>query len=236
VRKAVRVESKVQSSRHSEGAPATEERRQDDKAVDRISGDLSCDLHAFGTNGGEMLIDGWMPAYDAVERHETTVDAPPARVWAALRTLDLSRSPVVRVLFALRSLPALFSGKTREKALGTTMERLQENGFVLLEEKPEEEVVLGVVGRFWRPSGGIVRVSAEEFRAFDRPGYAMGAWNFTLAPLGGRVRLATETRVRCTDDASRRAFLRYWRLVGPFSGLTRIEMLRTLRKAAERDH
>jgi hypothetical protein len=181
-----------------------------------------------------MLIDGWMPAYDAVERHETVVDAPPARVWAAMRTLDLSRSPLVRVLFALRSLPGLFSRGAPKKALGTTMDRLRESGFVLLEEKEEEEVVLGLVGRFWRPTGDLVRMSPEEFRAFDRPGFAMGAWNFTLAPEDGRVRLATETRVRCTDEAARRSFLRYWRVVGPFSGLIRMEMLRTLRKAAER--
>lgn len=182
-----------------------------------------------------MLIDDWMPTYDAVERHSTRVDAPAERIWAVAQTLDLSRSPVVRVLFALRSAGGLFTGRRKDaRALGTTLERLRENGFVVLEERPEEELLLGLVGRFWRLSGGIERVTAEEFRAFDRPGYATAAWNFTLAPEGGRMRLATETRVRCTDDASRRAFLRYWRLVGPFSALIRMEMLRTLRRSAER--
>ena len=182
-----------------------------------------------------MLIDDWMPAYDAVERHSTLVDAPAERIWAAARTLDLSRSPIVRVLFALRSAGGLFTARRKDRQpLGTTLERLKAGGFVQLEEKPGEELLLGLVGRFWRIDGGIVRVTPEEFRAFDRPGYAMATWNFTLAPEGGRMRLATETRVRCTDAASRRAFLRYWRLVGPFSALIRMEMLRTLRRAAER--
>jgi len=44
--------------------------------------------------------------------------------------------------------------------------------------------------------------------------------------------VATETRIRCTDDASRRAFLRYWRVIRPFSGLIRMEMLRSIRCAA----
>lgn len=182
------------------------------------------------------LLDAALPRWDAVERHETLVRADPARVWEAGRALDLSRSPLVRVLFALRSLPALFTASARrEKALGATMEGLLRSGFVLLGERPEEEMLLGLVGRFWTPSGGIVRVSAEEFHAFRSPGYARAAWNFTLAPAGGGVvRLATETRVLCTDPASRRSFLRYWRVVGPFSALIRIEMLRTLRKAAER--
>lgn len=180
-----------------------------------------------------MLIDDWMPAYDAVERHSTLVDASAERVWAVAQSLDLSRSPIVRVLFAMRSLGGIFAPRRKERALGTTMEGLKASGFVLLEQRPNEEFLMGLVGRFWRIDGGIVRVTAEEFRAFDRPGYATAAWNFTLAPETGRMRLATETRVRCTDDASRRAFLRYWRLVGPFSALIRIEMLRTLRRAAD---
>ncbi|HEX2092193.1 MAG TPA: hypothetical protein VHG28_07305, partial [Longimicrobiaceae bacterium] len=82
-------------------------------------------------------------------------------------------------------------------------------------------------------SGGIVRVGAEEWRAWERPGYARAAWNFTVAPnADGTVHLATETRVRCTDAASRRRFLRYWRVVGPFSGWIRREMLQAVRKAA----
>lgn len=181
-----------------------------------------------------MLIDEWMPAWDAQERHETRIRAPNERVWRAVRTLDLAASPVVKALFALRSIPALFSRQRRDRALGTTLEALQRNGFVLLDERPGEELLLGLAGRFWRPSGGVLRLTADEVRAFDRPGYAVATWNFTLADDGDAVRLATETRVRCTDDASRRSFRRYWAIVGPFSALTRREMLRTLRRACER--
>lgn len=181
-----------------------------------------------------MLIDEWMPAWDAAERHETRIRAPNERVWRAMRTLDLAASPVVKALFALRSIPALFSRQRRDRALGSTLETLQRNGFVLLDERPGEELLLGLVGRFWRPSGGVLRLTADEVRAFDRPGYAVATWNFTLADDGDAVRLATETRVRCTDDASRRSFRRYWAIVGPFSALTRREMLRTLRRACER--
>jgi hypothetical protein len=50
----------------------------------------------------------------------------------------------------------------------------------------------------------------------------------------GGAAVSTETRVLCTDERSRRAFRRYWTLVRPFSGLTRIEMLRAIRREAER--
>ena len=181
-----------------------------------------------------MLIDGFMPRWEVAERHSTLVHAPADRVWPAVRTLDLGRSPVVVVLFALRSLPGLFTGKPlRGRPLGATMDDLLRGGFVLLAEKPGEEIVLGLVGRFWRPSGDLTRVEPAEFRDFDRPGMTVAAWNFVLAPEGHGTRVTTETRVRCTDEASRRSFRRYWRLVGPFSALTRLEMLRVIRNAAE---
>jgi hypothetical protein len=180
-----------------------------------------------------MLIDEWMPAWDVVERHETRIRAPREAVWRAARTLDLARSPIVATLFALRSLPGLLSRGPRKRALGTTMDGLLRNGFVLLGERPGEELLLGLAGRFWRPSGDIVRLTPDELRAFDRPGYAVATWDFTLAGDGDAVRLATETRVRCTDAAARRSFRRYWAVVGPFSGLIRREMLRSIRRAAE---
>ena len=183
----------------------------------------------------QSLMDGWMPRWDARERHETRIRASRERVWRAGRTLDLGASPVIRALFALRSLPGLFSRRRDGEALGTTMDGLLRNGFVLLGERPGEELLLGLVGRFWRPSGGILRLTADEMRGFDRAGYAVAAWNFTLAEDGDAVRLTTETRVRCTDASSRRSFRRYWALIGPFSGLTRREMLRSIRRACERE-
>ena len=180
-----------------------------------------------------MLIDEWMPAWDAAERHETRIRASREAVWRAVRTLDLASSPVVRALFALRSLPALFTRRPREKALGVTMDGLLRNGFVLLAERPGEELLLGLVGRFWRPSGSILRLTADELAGFYQPGYAVATWNFTLSEDGDAVRLATETRVRCTDEGARRSFRRYWTVVGPFSALTRREMLRTLRRDCE---
>lgn len=144
-----------------------------------------------------MLIDEWMPAWDAAERHETRIRASRERVWQAGRTLDLGASPVIRALFALRSLPGLLSRRGRgQRALGNTMEGLLRNGFVLLGERPGEELLLGLAGRFWRPSGDILRLTPDEMRRFDRPGYALATWNFTLADDGDAVRLATETRVR----------------------------------------
>jgi hypothetical protein len=192
--------------------------------------------------GLQPLIDRFLPAYDVAASYAVDVAAPPERAWAAVRALEMRGSPIVRGLFLLRSLPVLLAHPRRtlaarragHRGLGLTLDQLLRGGFTLLGERPGEELLLGLVGRFWRADGGIVRVAAEEWRDWERPGYARAAWNFTLAPgADGAVRLATETRVRCTDEASRRRFLRYWRLVGPFSGIIRRDMLRSVRRAAE---
>jgi hypothetical protein len=41
-------------------------------------------------------------------------------------------------------------------------------------------------------------------------------------------RLSTETRIEAVDDAARRAFLRYWRVVGPFSAVIRRRWLKQI--------
>jgi len=52
-----------------------------------------------------MLIDQFLPQYDAVESHTTIVRAPADRVWAAIRTADFGSNGIVRALFALRAAP-----------------------------------------------------------------------------------------------------------------------------------
>ena len=182
-----------------------------------------------------MLIDDFLAHAEFAERHALRMRATPERAYAAARRLDLGRSPVVRTLFALRSLPALFArgGYRGERALGMNMEGLVRSGFVLLGERAPHEFVLGLVGRFWTPSGAIERIHPAEFAVFDAPGMAVAAWNFTVLPTDEGSLVATETRVRCTDEVARRSFSRYWRVVRPFSGLIRMEALRAIRRAAE---
>jgi len=170
-----------------------------------------------------MQIREILPRAHASSVHRIPVQAPVDVVSEALRRLDLGGSAAIRLLFRLRGLPPA----------ALTMAGLEHVGFTLLHDRAEE-VVLGMIGRPWTSSGGIRSFPPEEFASFQEPGYARIAWNFHLDPLEERLtRVTTETRVHCTDEESRRRFLLYWRLVGPFSGWTRREMLRLLRKEAE---
>jgi hypothetical protein len=187
------------------------------------------------------LLDAWMPAYDFAERHATRVAAPRDAVWRALVALDPARLPVMRVLMALRALPGLVASprealrRLRRPAASRGLRALLDGGFAPLAEEPERELVLGLTGRFWSASGGLVATPRESFREPPPAGLARAAWGFALADApGGGTLLTTETRIRCGDARSRRAFGRYWALIRPGSGIIRREMLRAVRREAER--
>jgi hypothetical protein len=170
------------------------------------------------------LIDDFMPAFDAVERHALTIAAPPAVVYGAISRVDFARSRPIRWLLRMRGL-----GTRGRLTLGDVTRR----GFVLLAERPGSEMLFGIAGRFWTPSGGRVTLDPDGFRRFERAGYAKAVWDFRVADAGhGSTRLTTETRIRCVDSTARRRFRVYWAFVRPFSGLIRILMLRAVARQA----
>jgi hypothetical protein len=180
-----------------------------------------------------MKLDELMPRFDVAARYETRVDASVERTREAMRNADFSELPFTRLLMGLRTLA--WGGKKLERSV-SQKERLQAAGFVSLSSGSENELLLGVAGRFWRPDSGIVRgLAASEIIAFEREGYAKALWNFSAERVESNVtRLTTETRVLTYGTAARRKFRAYWLLVGPFSGLIRKEMLRLVKRDAER--
>ncbi len=166
----------------------------------------------------------FLAASDVRSRHTIEVDGDAAAAFAAIKQVDLGRSRLIRILFRLRGL----SRRTE------TLAGLEQIGFTPLLDEPDRALVLGIVGRFWSPRGQLQRLSIEEFRHFEQPGWAKAVWSFVIEPTGtNRVRLVTETHIRCFGDGARRRFRLYWTVVGPFSGLIRRDMLRLVRQAVE---
>lgn len=171
-----------------------------------------------------MLIDQFLPAYDINSQYQIDVHASVERVYSAARNLNMNDSWMVRWLYRLRGLP--------KRAL--TLDGMVNWGFVLLADQPSQEIVFGLIGRYWTPSAQIQSVTAETFIEFNQPGFAKTVGNIGLIPQDdGIVRVTTETRVYCPDDTSRRFFRLYWLLIGPFSGIIRKEWLRLIKKEAE---
>jgi hypothetical protein len=181
-----------------------------------------------------VLIDEFLPAHDVSEHHEIVVPAPATRAYAAVWEADLAASIVVKLLFALRTLPRLVQDPVNvPSAARVTLRDIVRHGFCVLGERPGREVVLGVCGRFWTPTGGVVPTDPVRFHEAVPAGMARAAWNFAVRDRGPLASVVTtETRVLCSDAAALRSFRRYWLVVGPFSGLIRRLMLRSIRDAA----
>jgi hypothetical protein len=182
-----------------------------------------------------MLIDSFAPNPDAVEVHSIAINASREKVYDALWTGDLGGSLIIKLLLLVRSLPGLVMHRSspRPRNQEITLQTLIDSGFGVLAEKPGEEIVLGVTGKFWRPTGNLSPFRRDDFDHAVSPGVARAVWNFSVSESrNGLTILSTETRVTCGDAASRRKFRAYWFFVRPFSGLIRRLMLNNVRKAA----
>jgi hypothetical protein len=180
--------------------------------------------------GGVRALDYFLPAFEFSERHAIEIGAGLEEVDRALRSVSIEEIPAIRLLYLLRGLGRA-THDTGRPFLG-----LLQIGAVALEDVPGEGAILGLTGQFWRLRGGreIERpCNAEEFLDYDRPDVCKAVIDFRIAEVApGRCHLSTETRVHVEDPAARRAFRRYWLVVRPFSGLTRILFLRAVRRRA----
>jgi hypothetical protein len=171
-----------------------------------------------------ILIDQVMPSYDRGEVHRRQTAAPPPALWDAIHELGAKELTLMRVLMGIRTL-----GRRADRGDRTVLEGFERMGFRPVAEEPPQELVIAGIGQFWKPSGGLRKVtSKEQFQAFEEPGYAKVAFNFRIQA----GKLSTETRIAGTDPQAQRRFGAYWLLIRPASGLIRREWLRALERRA----
>ena len=169
---------------------------------------------------GGALINEQLPRYDVRDAYQVVVLAPADVVYQAVMDRDFLRVPLVRAFFAIRELPArawhrLTGAPPLPATPRATLADLTRTGaFTLLAERPGRELVLGAVGRPWRPDYASTRIAASAFTEFEEPGYAKIAWSWIVKPLGaGQTLLVCEWRTQLTDDDARAHFARYWTVV-----------------------
>jgi hypothetical protein len=179
-------------------------------------------------------IDAFLQNFDFSASYQVLINAPRSTVYECLLHSDFSELWLMRLLMTIRT------GKRmpRSRMPGDLRQRLQGTGFVILDEVPNDEIVTGVAGRFWRPDGGrCMDLTEADYVDFSREGYAKVAWNFRLRQdlpeTESETILSTETRIQCFGRAALWKFGVYWRLVGPFSGLIRKAILKQVKTKAE---
>ena len=196
-----------------------------------------------------MIADDFLPVFDVSDEVSVVADAAPAKAWAALMEADLvdvgRRKPLVGLLGGVRVLPELvvhlLHGERPEpppqNARLRDLARLppDKGGWVLLDERPGEEIALGLVGKFWRPVIEYAEVPADRFRDWAEPGYAKTVYDLGVRPLeDGRSLLWGLMRTATTDENARTWFRRYWTLgVGSGAHVLVHGLLDFVRQAAE---
>jgi hypothetical protein len=181
----------------------------------------------------QTRLDEIIPAYQFSERHQIRIQAPPERVFQAIRSVSAREIRFFLLLTWIRS-PRW---KTPRESILTPpadqpiLEVALRSGFVLLAEDPNREIVFGtLLGR--RAGEGLAPAS---FIASDRPGLSKAVMSFLVEKEAGDwCRVTTETRVYSTDDSARRAFAAYWRVIYPGSALIRRMWLQAVKRRAER--
>jgi hypothetical protein len=196
--------------------------------------------------------DDFLSAYDVSDAVATVTRADREAAWQALLDVDLLKlgreTPLVGMLGALRMLPEVVGHLLHGERPARPPQALRlrdlssipmyEGGWVLLGERPGEEIALGLVGKFWRPVIEFARIgSADEFRDFDEPGFAKTVYDMSARELDSdRTLLSGLMRTATTDEHSRRWFRRYWTFgIGSGAHLLVGSLLESARRAAEGD-
>jgi len=186
-----------------------------------------------------MLIDEIMPEYQVRARYYTIIHAQKADVFEGLlHSVRFTDSSIIRGLVRLRELPSKILGGGEEIVPKEPLNLsgfLEKSQFSLLGRKENEEIVLGVAGRFWdaiHPS--MTKISdLEEFKTFNEEGFGKGVMSFSLESAGEQTIISTETRV-CFPAEYATRFKIYWLLIGPFSAVIRKIFLKNIKIALEK--
>ncbi len=180
-------------------------------------------------------IDRIVPTPRLLELDYVDLPIPLAQAWEAVRHGDLARSKLVRALFLLRTLPSRLVGRLPDPialSMDDFVSSVERPGFQILADDAPHEVVVGAIGKVWKPDIPFQHVrDAQAFAAFNEPGFIQVAWAIRLSSIGTGTRVVLELRVDATDEDSWSKFRAYFRVIGPGSRLIR----HTLLAALERD-
>ncbi|MFP3890470.1 hypothetical protein [uncultured Ralstonia sp.] len=179
------------------------------------------------------LLRTFLPEHQFSEQHQIRIAAAPGRVLDVVPQLDVHDFPLAKLFLRLRAVPAQVAALMGRQATRRIDAGFGLHDFTALGRDGDREFALGLVGRFWEPAGGLIRVEANDFRSFTAPGVAKLVMTFVAEPREAGTLLTTRTDIFCPDAATRRRFTPYWLLIRIPSGLIRRMMLRRIKQLAE---
>ncbi len=188
-----------------------------------------------------MLIDGHLRHYDVVERHRIAVAASREDTCRAMRETDFVRAliPVARAIMEMRDVPRPIREMVRRAehlppdATFTLADALA-GSFVLLGERRGRAIVIGAIGKVWKPHVTFLPPEPGAFGAFHEPKYAKLAIALWVESFGrDKSALRFEARAAATDDSARAHLRRWYRVVRPFTAFFMRRALANIKAEAE---
>ena len=180
----------------------------------------------------DPLLDELMPRYEVVERHHVEIAAPADVVMASAREMDVSQSPMARMIFKARQLA--MGAEARPRASRGLIDETMALGWGVLADVPGREIAMGAVTKPWEGDVTFIAVPPDQFASFVEPGFVKIVWTLRADPIGPSTSIfRTETRVVATDVDARARFRRYWAFVSPGIWLIRQMALGPLKADAE---
>lgn len=179
------------------------------------------------TTNEALLLNEVLPEYDVAAKYNIFVRATPEQIYEVVQN-GFPAGTITKLLMALRKVPRYFQR-------GAGSEPPGEKAFYRLKQLENREIVIGIIGQFWKPVATWVPIhNLEEFMDFQKEGFCKAAMNFLIYEKSpGRCEVVTETRVKAYGSA-KRYFREYWKVIGPFSGMIRKEFLRKIKQKAEK--
>ena len=163
------------------------------------------------------------------ESHRILINASSYEVWDAIHKTKVYGSWFIRFVVWLRMLPV--KKNLRNSSNYTIFDLDGMPNFLRLGEIPPSEICLGMIGRFWKINGGLIKVQRDQFANCNERHINKLLWSFyIIGKKNSESILSTETQIWCSSFYSWFRFLPYWLIIRLFSGLIRKEILKDISK------
>jgi hypothetical protein len=185
------------------------------------------------------------PAFEGIargaqfrDRIAIVVKAPPEAIFQALHEVTLRDMKFAWLLGELRYIPSRLAGHMQATDSSRPfMNTLIEGGTLILRDDAPREVITGSAALLHRVHQAPQRFANQEaFEAFDDPDHEKLFMSVRVRPTGrpGEHWLVLEHATRALSPLAERKFARYWRVIKPMGAFVTRQLLRAVRRRAER--